>query len=76
MVLEKLSTSLKSILKKISRAGFLDKALKEELIKEIQKSLIHADVNIKLVFELTKQIKERALNEKPPAAITQREYLI
>ncbi|MEK6922861.1 MAG: signal recognition particle protein Srp54 [Nanoarchaeota archaeon] len=76
MVLEKLSTSLKSILKKIARAGFVDKALIEELIKEIQKSLIHADVNIKLVFELTKQIKERALNEKPPAAITQREYLI
>ncbi len=76
MVLDKLGTSLKSILKKIARAGLVDKKLIEELVKEIQKALLYADVNVKLVFELTSKIKERALNEKPPTGITQREYLI
>ncbi|MEK6934266.1 MAG: signal recognition particle receptor subunit alpha [Nanoarchaeota archaeon] len=76
MVLDKLGSSLKGILKKIAKAGLVDKKLIEELIKEIQKALLYADVNVKLVFELTKNIKERALNEKPPSGITQREYLI
>src|SRR3990167_11489385 len=35
-----------------------------ELIKEIQRALLSADVNVKLVSELTKSIKERALKEK------------
>ena len=76
MVLDKLGDSLKSILKKIARAGSVDKKLIDELVKEIQKALLYADVNVKLVFELTNKIKERALNEKPPSAITQKEYLI
>ncbi len=76
MVLDKLSDSLKSILKKIARAGLVDKKLIGELIKEMQRALLNADVNVKLVFELTEKIKKRALNEKPPGAITQREYLI
>ena len=76
MVLDKLGSSLKSILKKIARAGTVDKRLIEELVKEIQKALLYADVNVKLVFDLTNKIKERALNEKVPSAVTQKEYLI
>ncbi|MBI2498954.1 signal recognition particle protein [Candidatus Woesearchaeota archaeon] len=76
MVLDKLGDSLKSILKKIARAGSIDKKLIDELVKEIQKALLYADVNVKLVFELTNKIKERALNEKVPSAVTQKEYLI
>ena len=76
MVLDKLSDSLKNVLKKIAGAGFVDKRLIEELIKEIQKALLQADVSVKLVFELTKKIKERALQEKTPHGLTQKEYLI
>src|SRR3989344_137751 len=76
MVLEKLSSSFRNILKRIATAGFIDKNLVEEVIREIQRSLLHADVNVKLVFELTKVIRERALEEKPAGAMTQREHLI
>jgi len=76
MVLERLSSSLRSILKKIAGASFINKELVEELIKEIQRALLHADVNVKLVFELTKKIKDRSLNEKPPTAITQRDFIV
>ena len=37
---------------------------------------MNADVDVKLVFELTKGIKERALNEKPIVGLTEKEYLI
>ncbi|MDD5650332.1 MAG: signal recognition particle protein Srp54 [Candidatus Nanoarchaeia archaeon] len=76
MVLDNLSSSLKDTLKKIARAMFVDEKLIDELNRDIQRSLLKADVNVQLVFNLTKNIKERALKEKPPAGITQREYLV
>ncbi|MEW6063257.1 MAG: signal recognition particle receptor subunit alpha [Nanoarchaeota archaeon] len=76
MVLEKLSSSLKDTLKKIARAVFVDEKLIDELVKEIQRALLAADVNVNLVFELTNSIKNRALKETPPKGIDQKEYLI
>ena len=76
MVLDKLSEALKNTLKKIARVGLVDKRLIEELVKDIQRALLSADVNVKLVFELTKGIKERALNEEAPSGLTQKEYII
>ncbi len=76
MVLEKLSTSLKETLKRVARAIFVDEKLIDELVKEIQKALLNADVNVQLVFDLTKGIKERALKEKPPTGANQKEYII
>ena len=76
MVLDKLSESLKGTLSKIARAMFVDEKLIDELVKDIQRALLSADVNVKLVFDLTKSIKERALKEKPPAGLSQREYIV
>lgn len=75
MVLEGLGTSLKDTLSKISKAIFVDERLINELVKEIQKALLKGDVNVKLVLELTKKIKERALKEEPPGGLTKKEYL-
>lgn len=75
MVLDKLGGSLKETLKKIARSVFVDEKAIDELVKDIQRALLHADVNVQLVFELSKKIKERALKEKPKG-IEQKEYLI
>ena len=63
MVLDKLGATLKSGIKKISNAIFLDKKLIDQVIKDIQKSLIEADVNIELVFTLSQKIKKIAYDE-------------
>ncbi len=76
MVLDNLSNSLKETLKKIARAVFLDERTINELIKDIQKALLQSDVNVQLVFDLTKSIKERALNEKSSVGISQKEHII
>jgi len=76
MVLDKLSQSLKNALSKIAKAGFIDKRLVEEVVKEIQKGMLQADVSVKLIFEFTKNIKERALKEKAPSGLTQKEFVI
>lgn len=76
MVLEKLGNSLKNTLSKVAKAVFVDDKLINELVKDIQKALLQADVNVKLVFELTNTIKERAKKEELPAGLTKKEQLI
>lgn len=76
MVLEKLSGSLKDTLKKITGALFVDEKLINELIKDIQRSLLQSDVAVKLVLETTKAIKERALKETAPKGLDKKEQLI
>lgn len=55
---------------------FVDEKLVNELVKDIQRALLKADVNVKLVFDLSKNIKERGLNEKPASGVTQKEHLV
>jgi len=76
MVLEKLSEGLKSTLAKIASSLFVDEKLINELVKDIQRSLLQADVNVKLVFSLTQKIKDRVTKENTPGALTKREHLI
>ena len=76
MVLDNLSTSLRNSLKKITSALFIDEKTVNELIKEIQRALLAADVNVQLVFNLTNKIKERFKEEKPTKEQPKREFLI
>ena len=76
MVLEKLSESLKNTLQKIAKSLFVDEKLINELIKDIQRALLQADVNVKLVFDLTESIKKRAISEEPLKGLTKREQIV
>ena len=68
--------SLRKALKRIAeKVGFTDKEL-EEVIRELQRELIKADVGVKDVLELTKNIKERARKEEPAAGLTKKEHII
>ncbi len=75
MVLEQLGSKLKETISKVARIIFVDEKAIDELCKEIQRSLLSADVNVRLVFELTQKIKKKAL-EKKSSAINERENLI
>ncbi|MCS7098722.1 MAG: signal recognition particle protein Srp54 [Sulfolobales archaeon] len=45
-------------------------------VKELQKEMIRADVNVRVVSELTSRIKERALKEEPPPGVLRKEWFI
>jgi signal recognition particle subunit SRP54 len=75
MVLEKLGQSLKATLSKVAGAVFVDDKLINELVKDIQKALLQADVNVKLVFDLTNAIKDR-MKEPSPTGLSKKEWLI
>ncbi|MFC2136271.1 signal recognition particle protein Srp54 [Bacteroidota bacterium] len=76
MVLDKLSDSLKNTLQKVTKAVFVDEKLINELVKDIQRALLQSDVNVKMVLDLTKKIKERALKETEPSTISKKEQLV
>ena len=76
MVLEKLGDSLKSTLQKIAKAIFVDDKLINELVKDIQRALLQADVNVQLVFDLSNKIKDRIKKEETPGGLTKKEHLI
>ncbi len=76
MVLDDLSDSLRGTLKKIANAVHVDSKLIKEVVRDIQRALLQADINVKLVLELSKKIEKRALQEKPPAGMSNREHVI
>jgi len=76
MVLNDLSDSLKGTLKKIANAVHIDSKLIKEVVRDIQRALLQSDVNVKLVLNLSKKIEKRALQEKPPAGMSNREHVI
>ena len=76
MVLDNLGDSLKRTIKKIANAVHVDAKLVKEVVRDIQRALLQADVNVKLVIELSKKIETRALEEKPPAGMSNREHVI
>ncbi len=72
MVLEKLGSSIYEALRKVFRVGIVDEATVKELVRDIQRALLQADVNVKLVLEISKRIEERALKEKVPPGISRK----
>jgi len=74
-MLESLSSKLRESIEKITRLAIVDKKDVEELVKEIQRSLLSSDIDVKLVFQLSESIKNRAF-EKIPTGISRKEHVV
>jgi len=68
--------ALKEIAKKIAGSSSIDKKFVEEMVKEIQRALIKADVNVRQVKEISDAIKKRALSEDVLPALNAREQIL
>ena len=76
MVMEGLSSSLRDTLKKLARANRIDEKTLNEVVRDIQRALLSADVNVALVQQLSKRIKERALKEELSGKLNPRQHVI
>ena len=76
MALERLGSTLYEALRKIFRASVVDEAAVKELVRDVQRALLQADVNVQLVLDISKRIEERALKEQLPPGISRREHVI
>ncbi len=76
MVLDKLGTSLRKAVSRLRGRTVVDEAAINEFLRDVQRALLEADVNVKLVLELSKRIKERALKEEVPPGFSRRELAV
>ena len=75
-MLDNLKNGLRSALKKIVSSSGIDEELIKELAKDVQRSLLQSDVNVKLVLEITKNLQERSLNETPPPGLSRKDHIV
>ncbi|HUK39071.1 MAG TPA: signal recognition particle protein Srp54 [Methanomicrobiales archaeon] len=75
-MLDRLSTSLKDALKKLAGKAVVDRTAVEELVRDLQRALIQADVNVRLVQGLSQAVKTRSLDEQPPKGMSVREHVL
>ena len=75
-MLDGLKSGLRATLKKIINSSAVDEALIKELSKDIQRALLQSDVNVKHVFEITKNIEERSLKETPPPGLSRKDHIV
>ena len=76
MVLGDLGSSLQDALEKVAGRSRIDEEAVEEVVRDIQRALLQADVDVSLVNELSDSIRDRALNEEPPAGTSPREHVL
>lgn len=67
---------IKESVQKFSSRTVADKEAVENLVKDIQRDLIRADVDVSLVSELSDEIKEEALKEDLPEGLTRKEHVL
>ncbi|AUX07715.1 signal recognition particle subunit SRP54 [Halalkaliarchaeum desulfuricum] len=76
MVLDDLGSSLRGTLNDLRGKSRIDEDDVGEVVKQIQRALLQADVEVGLVMELSDSIEQRALSEDPPAGTTARDHVL
>lgn len=75
-MLDALKGNLRAAIKKIVKSSGIDEELINELAHDVQAALIKADVNVRLVFQITEHLKERSLNETPPPGLSRKDHIV
>ncbi len=76
MVLEGLGRALHGAIQKLARAPHLDEQVVKELVRDLQRALLQADVNVQLVLDLSRRLEERLRKEAPPPGMSRREHAV
>src|SRR3989338_10063506 len=71
-----LGKKLREALAKLTNRPYVDEDAVKALIKDLQRVLISSDVNVKLVFELSKRIEQRSLKTEKMEALSLREHVL
>ena len=73
---DNLRDGLRSALKKIVGASDINEDLIDSLCKDVQRALLQSDVNVRLVLTITKNLKERAMQEQPPKGLSRKDHIV
>ena len=71
-----LGEGLRKAIARLRGSTIIDSKTIKEFNKELQKALLSADVDVKLVLELTKRVEDAALHEEVPPGISHKDFII
>jgi signal recognition particle subunit SRP54 len=75
-MLDSLKDGLQAAVKKLVGSSVVDEKVVKEFIRDLQRTLIQADVNVKMALEVTEHVQKRALEEKPPGGVTRKDQVV
>ena len=67
---------MQNAVKKLLGTDIVDEAAIKEFVRDLQRSLIQADVNVRLVLTVTENVQLRALEEKPPPGLDRKNQIV
>jgi signal recognition particle subunit SRP54 len=75
-MLDSLRSGLQNAVKKLLGTDVVDEAAIKEFTRDLQRALIVADVNVKLVLSVTESVQRRALSEVPPPGLARKDQIV
>ena len=75
-MLDKFGDSLKKTFRKIAGLGVVDREAVEIVVRDLQRALLQADVDVELVAGLSDSIKKKVIGARPPPGLTLKEYFV
>lgn len=75
-MLDSLRDGLQNAIKKLVGSNTIDERVIKEFVRDLQRSLIQADVNVRIALEVTEKVQKRALEEKPAGGVTRKDQIV
>ena len=75
-MLDSLREGLQAAVKKLVGSNVVNEKVVKEFVRDLQRALIQADVNVRMALEVTERVQKRALEEKAPGGITKKDQVV
>jgi signal recognition particle subunit SRP54 len=75
-MLDSLREGLQAAVKKLVGSTTVDEKTVKEFVRDLQRTLIQSDVNVKMALEVTERVEKRVLEEKPAAGVTRKDQVV
>src|SRR5579883_3116275 len=75
-MLDRLREGLQSAVKKLVGSASLDEKEIKEFVRDIQRTLLYADVDPYIVLKFCQKVELRALEDKPPPGLPRKDHII
>jgi signal recognition particle subunit SRP54 len=75
-MLDSLRDGLQNAVKKLVGVNTVDEKAVKEFVRDLQRALIQADVNVKVALAITERVEKRALEEKPKGGVTRKDQIV
>jgi len=75
-MLDSLKEGLQAAVKKLVGSTMVDEKAVKEFVRDLQRTLIQSDVNVKIALEVTERVEKRVLGEKPAPGVTRKDQVV